>query len=71
MHPAHRLGDPKDRCLLPVYCYADPLELTLSGFSGAETEDSQLGALLRHARSALAEGALEDAEAALELALEL
>jgi hypothetical protein len=61
---------PKERCRLPVYCYADPLELTLSWLGGAETEDSQFGAALRQARSALTEGALEAAEAAIEGALE-
>lgn len=58
-------------CKFPVYCYADPLELTLAAFAGDEDDDSPSGAALRRARSALVEGKLEEAEAAIELALEL
>ena len=62
---------PEDRCQFPVYCYANPLELTLATFGEAEREeDSQLGVALRRARTALAEGSLEHAEAALERAFE-
>lgn len=61
----------EDRCQFPVYCYADPVELALGMFGAGEIEeDSQLGAALRRALTALAEGALEHAEAAIERAFE-
>jgi len=62
---------PENRCLFPIYCYALPLELALNWLSGAETNDPQLGVAFRRAHSALEHGALEDAEDAIESALEL
>ena len=62
---------PEHRCKFPVYCYADPLELTLSWLLGDETDDSEIGSAIHRAGSALAQGRLEEAEVAIDYALDL